>query len=93
MSQPPKEIEKRVFEIKNYDDFNSCAMEIYRYQAENNKIYKEFVGLLKTEPKTIEEIPFLPIEFFKSHEITTGSLPTEAIIESSGTTGSLISKH
>jgi phenylacetate-coenzyme A ligase PaaK-like adenylate-forming protein len=52
--------------------------------------------LLKREPKsvkTIEDIPFLPIEFFKTHSILTGQLKTEKIFESSGTTGAISSKH
>lgn len=90
---PPKDIETRIFEIKNVEDFIACAMDIFHFQEANNMVYREYVKLLKAKPRSVEEIPFLPIEFFKTHEITTGNHPTEIIFESSGTTGSVPSKH
>jgi hypothetical protein len=58
----------QVFSIKTTSDFNKIALEIFAHQAKNCIVYKEFIGGLNIDAqavKTIEEIPFLPIEFFK----------------------------
>lgn len=73
------------------------AMDIFRFQAENNPVYRNYLNTLKidfSKIDSIEKIPFLPIEFFKSHEIKCAShvLHTK-IFTSSGTTGSVQSKH
>ena len=59
-------------------------------------VYHEFCNYLKTEihkVKTIQQIPFLPIQFFKSHAVLSNSNPIEATFSSSGTTGMITSKH
>src|ERR1017187_8071123 len=91
-----KELEQRIFEINNNDDFKECALKIFQYQVLNNLVYKEYIKLLKINidhVKNIDQIPFLPIEFFKSNQIITENHPAEIIFESSGTTGSIPSKH
>ena len=85
-----------VFEIKTNADFNKTALNVFGFQYENNPVYREFCNYLKRNPqnvKTKEEIPFLPIEFFKSREILSSSKPPKTIFTSSGTTGNLTSKH
>lgn len=85
-----------IFTIKNTSQFNKLAIEIFNYQAENNPVYKEYLlhlGTVISAVKTIQDIPFLPIEFFKSHEVKTGSNKTKKTFYSSGTTGSKISSH
>ncbi|HER40233.1 MAG TPA: acyl transferase [Salinimicrobium catena] len=85
-----------MFSITGPDDFELRALEIFEFQYGNNSVYRQFCDLLKTTPKevtTIEEIPFLPIEFFKSHTIVSSTKPSEKIFTSSGTTGQLTSKH
>lgn len=72
------------------------AMRTFGFQYQNNKVYQEFCNHLGKNDKntlTITEIPFLPIEFFKTKNIITGNLAPELIFTSSGTTGSLTSKH
>lgn len=72
------------------------ALEIFRSQAENCKVYSDFVKNLRiktTDVKSVADIPFLPIEFFKSHEIINGPGKPEEIFTSSGTTGMMQSKH
>jgi hypothetical protein len=72
------------------------ALEIFRLQYEHNKIYKTYVDALPVNPNLvykIEDIPFLPIQFFKTHLITTTNFEPEIIFESSGTTGENISRH
>jgi phenylacetate-coenzyme A ligase PaaK-like adenylate-forming protein len=75
---------------------NHLALEIFKYQAISNKTYLKYLNVLGTDPAAItklEEIPFLPIELFKSHRIIAGNAHPEIKFESSGTTGTLKSKH
>jgi hypothetical protein len=81
--------------IENERQFAECAMDTFRYQAKNNKVYAEFLTHMGIKPETInniEEIPFLPIEFFKSRVIICEEKPAEKIFYSSGTGGER-SKH
>lgn len=88
-------LKQRLLKI-HADSFESLALDVFRFQYEYNKIYRKYVDLLKINIgsiKKIQEIPFLPIQFFKSHKISTTDLPEYKIYESSGTTGSITSKH
>lgn len=70
-------------------------MEVFNFQYHHISIYQHFCNLLKKSPgnvKSIKDIPFLPIEFFKKAEIYAAG-PVEKIFTSSGTTGSISSKH
>ena len=72
------------------------ALDIFQWQYDNNIIYKNFVDSLRINPgnvRTIETIPFLPISFFKTHDVTNTSFTPEIIFESSGTTGENTSRH
>lgn len=72
------------------------ALELFRLQYENNEIYKTYVdtlGIVPNEVNSLEKIPFLPIEFFKSHKVTSTTFGPEIIFESSGTTGGTTSRH
>jgi phenylacetate-coenzyme A ligase PaaK-like adenylate-forming protein len=72
------------------------ALKVFRFQYENNSVYREFCDFLKTnvqKVKTIQQIPFLPIQFFKSHEVVSNSNSIQTIFTSSGTTGMVTSKH
>src|ERR1700722_11559467 len=96
MKFKPEELKQHIFEINNEDDFKECALNIFRFQATHNSLYQEYIKLLKINVggiSSIEQIPLLPIEFFKSDQIITGNNPVEIIFESSGTTGSIPSKH
>lgn len=76
--------------------FNELALDLFRYQATNNKIYSTFCKLLNckiAQVNTIEQIPFLPISTFKNYKVITGSFSEEAIFTSSGTSGQSTSKH
>jgi phenylacetate-coenzyme A ligase PaaK-like adenylate-forming protein len=77
-------------------NFNEKALELFRFQAANNAIYQKYLQSLSIDPASIQsicKIPFLPIEFFKNHEIKTGSWQEEQIFMSSGTTGQERSRH
>ena len=72
------------------------ALKVFRFQYENNPVYQEFCDFLKVEKgnvKSLEQIPFLPIQFFKSHEVLSNSNPIQETFVSSGTTGIITSKH
>ncbi len=85
----------RIFNIQNQDEFESCALEVFEFQKENCSVYRSYIQLLNREnPQTVDEIPFLPIQFFKSHEIL--SIPktgNETLFLSSGTGSVGRSKH
>jgi phenylacetate-coenzyme A ligase PaaK-like adenylate-forming protein len=86
-----------IFSIDNPLEFEEIALEIFRHQAIKVPVYKEFVNYLAINPNAverIEDIPFLPVEFFKSHLVTDFNIKnTETVFSSSGTTGSIQSKH
>jgi phenylacetate-coenzyme A ligase PaaK-like adenylate-forming protein len=86
----------RIFQIKDEKEFELLALEIFHFQAETVPVYKEFLNYLKVIPKKVNsftKIPFLPVEFFKSHEVITSGKKPQIVFESSGTTGNVTSKH
>ncbi|MBF03466.1 MAG: acyl transferase [Flavobacterium sp.] len=85
-----------IFTISSKREFEKLTLKVFRYQYDNNKVYQEFCNYLnkdKSNVKTILDIPFLPIQFFKSHEIISTTNPVQEIFTSSGTTGIQTSKH
>ena len=80
-------MENKIFDT-NQKNFDEIAIEVFHYQYKNNSVYKKFVDYLgKSIPKSIYEIPFLPISFFKTHEVRCHRNNVEAIFKSSGTGG------
>ena len=81
--------------IKSDADFERIAMEVFHYQLKNCSIYRDYVHLLNRQnAKSLEEIPFLPIEFFKTNEIYCGQKSdSDILFLSSGTGNSIRSKH
>lgn len=89
-------LEKEIFKIKSQEEFKSLALEIFKFQFDNNPVYRSFCDLLYKHPSdvnSISEIPFLPIQFFKSHEVLSSSKQPQKVFTSSGTTGNVTSKH
>jgi phenylacetate-coenzyme A ligase PaaK-like adenylate-forming protein len=85
-----------IFTIDNQAQFEEMCMRVFRHQVNNNKVYQEFIKLLGRRPDQItrvEQIPFLPIEFFKSRDILSSSQQVETVFTSSGTTGAVPSRH
>ncbi|WP_394335988.1 LuxE/PaaK family acyltransferase [Flavobacterium laiguense] len=85
-----------IFTISSQKQFEKIALKVFRFQYENNLVYQEFCDLLKTNPqkvKSLHQIPFLPIQFFKSHTVVSNNNPIQATFTSSGTTGAITSKH
>lgn len=87
---------QRIFKISDQREFQEIAFEVFKYQAIRNIVYHDYIKFIGKEPdsvKSLNEIPFLPIEFFRNHEVTTGTGGNKIIFESSGTTGSSVSRH
>ena len=84
------------FIFSSTESFNEKAIKIFQFQYRHNEVYKRFADTLNCKPhlvNTIEEIPFLPISFFKTHQIVTTDFLPEQVFNSSGTTGSVNSQH
>jgi phenylacetate-coenzyme A ligase PaaK-like adenylate-forming protein len=80
------------------DDFPQRALALFRRQAAENVLYRNWCQSLNCVPESVTaltDIPFLPITFFKTHEVVTGAwtAPAELVFTSSGTTGTVNSKH
>jgi hypothetical protein len=89
------EIEDKIFTAEPAD-FEQLALEVFRFQYQYNPIYQQYVKALSIvgpEVQTLRQIPFLPIGFFKTHEIRSTAFEPQAIFESSGTTQTLNSRH
>ncbi len=85
-----------IISIQTRKEFHKIAMKVYRYQYENNAVYRQFCDLIRktpTEVRSLDQIPFLPIEFFKSKEVLSTNHPIQTTFTSSGTTGTSTSKH
>lgn len=84
----------RIFGIQTQPEFEQLTLEVYRFQRQHVHVYKQFVDLLgKPEPLTLNEIPFLPISFFKTHAIIAEGMEPQTVFKSSGTTGMERSQH
>lgn len=89
-------LEDEIFNIETDSEFQQLALTVFRFQYENVGVYRDFCDLLKiqvSEIKSIEDVPFLPIQFFKNRKIIAKNRTEETIFTSSGTTGSTTSKH
>lgn len=85
-----------IFAISSQKQFEKITLKIFRHQHENNLVYRSFCDLMKVEPqkvKTLQQIPFLPIQFFKTHSVVSNTTPVQNTFTSSGTTGLTTSKH
>lgn len=77
-------------------DFEAHALNVFAFQYRENKLYQAYCDAIRKTPERVNslyEIPFLPIHFFKTHKVYCGSIQPEHYFESSGTTGSINSKH
>lgn len=89
-------MKEHIFNIQSSSDFTKVALAIFKHQFKNNKVYRSFCDLLYIHPsdvKNVEEIPFLPIQFFKSRKVIASLDQVQETFTSSGTTGSITSKH
>ncbi len=87
---------KKIFEIRSEEDFNHLSLRIFHYQYANNEVYRDFVDKINVSPSQVQnyrEIPFLPVEFFKTRKVIAGEASPEVIFSSSGTGNSGRSRH
>lgn len=80
----------------NGDNFHQKALDVFNFQAKNNPIYRQwllYLGVDINSVKALTDIPFLPVSFFKTHQVVTGFFEPQVIFESSSTTGVHTSKH
>jgi phenylacetate-coenzyme A ligase PaaK-like adenylate-forming protein len=87
---------ENIFKIGDRNTFRAAALEVFQFQAKHTPVYRDYLATLRKDPalvKEIEDIPFLPVEFFKSHLVIEEGLEAEVIFESSGTTGTIPSRH
>lgn len=87
---------ENIFNIKTEDDFLAVSLKTFRYQYDNIEVYRKFVDYLNIDPeevKSLDKIPFLPIEMFKNHQVLNKNVSTELYFQSSGTTQMNLSKH
>ena len=85
-----------IFTISSHKQFEKIALKVFRFQYENNLVYQEFCDFLKVDKqsvKTLQQIPFLPIQFFKNHNVVSNTSKIQETFISSGTTGVITSKH
>ncbi len=91
-----KKLQNEIFDINYCEEFNEISLKIFQYQADNNPVYSNFLQQLKIKKediKNIKEIPFLPIEFFKTQKVICQNESVDIIFESSGTTSLQKSLH
>src|SRR5579872_2995579 len=76
--------------------FNEKALELFRFQYQNNLLYRDYSNHFAANPESVKElkqIPFLPVTFFKSGGVATGVFAPEIIFESSRSTGEIPARH
>jgi phenylacetate-coenzyme A ligase PaaK-like adenylate-forming protein len=74
-----------IFSIASKKEFEKITLKVFRYQYENNKVYQSFCNHLGKSPsnvKQIAEIPFLPIQFFKSDKIVSSTEEAKVVFTS-----------
>jgi hypothetical protein len=77
-------------------ELEAAALEVFNYQYRENDLYRAYTDALRIIPasvKSILAIPYLPIQFFKSHTVVCGTFAPELVFESSGTTQTVNSRH
>ena len=85
-----------IFTIASKKEFEKLTLKVFRHQFDNNAVYRDFCGFLgkdKQNVKSVREIPFLPIQFFKTHDVVSSKDPVQITFTSSGTTGMATSRH
>lgn len=85
-----------LFKMTTDTEFKVAALNTFRFQYQNNEVYRTFCNHLKMTPENVhklEDIPFIPIQFFKDKQLLSTTRIPEETFTSSGTTGSLTSTH
>ena len=89
-------LRQRILSADLRENFGEVALDVFRYQAEHNRLYREFLRLLSVAPERVgdwTDVPCLPVSFFKTHLLQTGGWSPAMVFRSSGTTGMPSSMH
>ncbi len=85
-----------ILSIGSGEEFDRAAMEVFRTQAAGCAPYRQYlelVGVRAADVGCVDDIPFLPIEIFKTHRVWCGEGEPEAVFTSSATGGEGASRH
>ncbi len=85
-----------IFGINTPEQFRDAALAIFNYQVAENEVYRDFVSGMKIKPSGIaelEDIPFLPIEFFKTHKVITNAVDKKRKVQFFTSSGVIQSRH
>lgn len=89
-------LSNHIFHLQSQADFEATALRVFRFQYKNNPVYRTYCqcfGIDKESVCALTQIPFLPISFFKTHEVKTTEFIPKLTFQSSGTTGMQHSVH
>ncbi|PLW99511.1 MAG: acyl transferase [Marinilabiliales bacterium] len=89
-------MDKTVFNIAHDSEFREKALEVFWFQSENCAPYRnwiEYLGVERNEINDLEQIPFLPVEFYQNKEVYCADTKAEIVFETSGTTGAIAGRH
>jgi hypothetical protein len=89
-------LRRKILKTKTSASFNETALEIFSLQYSHNEVYRAFCKGIGRDPKAVkavEDIPFLPIELYKSQRVATAQEPEKMVFHSSGTDESGVSSH
>lgn len=93
---PLQQLAQQVFAITTKQEFNTCALQVFAYQSTHNTVYAQYLqylGVTINEITTVNQIPFLPVELFKSHTVLVNNCTPSITFSSSSTTGTGQSFH
>ncbi len=91
-----QKLRKAIFQVKSESDFKKTALDVFYFQFQQIPLYRQWVDYLHidiNEVKELHQIPFLPIRFFKEHQVLRSKQKAEIVFSSSGTTGMERSQH
>lgn len=89
-------LRERIFNCRSEDSFNRHALEIFEFQYQNNAVFHQYCDLIRKQPAQIKhftELPFLPVDFFRTHRIRSVEAEPTITFTSSGTSGEMTSRH
>ncbi len=84
------------WEINSRSNFDALALKTFAFQYQNNYVYRSFCDLINCNPVDVvkfEDIPYLPISFFKSKRVCSFREDKAKYFSSSATKGESPSKH
>jgi len=96
LTNKTKRLHREDFNCHSSSSFTHRALQLFKHQYLNNKVYQQYCTLLHrnlNNVTSIEDLPFLPISFFKTHKVVTGIFEPQSVFLSSGTTSKEASKH